>query len=368
MGYDLTTDSAGNAILTWPNTTDFTVHAQQFNAQGVANWGSSGMLISSAGAQGFAPQSLSFTNGATAIAWLDQTTTNPATNNVCVINLNSNGLPVWSTPFSVPIPLHSAGTAPQLVPGAGTSGKSVIVVWVENTAFNAPGDIYAQRINGLGAPVWASKVKLNGASQLPYHMSPAVVSDGIGGLYLTWTTDLGGNHFAGLVQHLNLNGGLDWASNGVPVSTSTTTLQLAQAITYLPGQKQVVVAWKETDSSQGVSGINAQAFDAQANPLWPGTGLVIVGTAPDVTGIVGALRPAANGAALFFSEDKGYGQRTEYVALLLAQAGATPITTNLSSIGSDKLHLNVSNPVNGGFWSVWDDDRGGIFGAFWKPQ
>jgi hypothetical protein len=145
-------------------------------------------------------------------------------------------------------------------------------------------------------------------------------------------------------------------------------MQIPQAITYLSSPQRVVVAWKETDSTQGVSGINAQAFGAQADRLWPMTGLVIVDTSPNVTGIVGALRPAANGAALFFSEDHGYGQTTEHAALLPALPSATPLKTTLSIIMSGKMHPSVSGLVNSGNWLAWEDDRGGIFGAFWKPR
>jgi hypothetical protein len=364
MDYSLTTDSNGNAILVWSNTKDFTLRTQQFDAQGTPGWGASGVVVNSTGTSAFGPQCLRCSNGDLGIAWLEQ---QGVTNRLCLTRMKTNGVFAWGTPFAMEIPTNSVGL-PAIVQAAG---GSVILVWVENAAFDGPGDAYAQQIDETGAAVWPASVHINRTWQLPYMTAPYLVADGSGGLFAGWTEATlrnGMDWFEGRVQHVDENGGLLWAAEGQSVSTSSTTMQLPSAITYLPGPQRVVVAWKETDQSQSLSGINAQAFDTQADPLWAGTGLVIVQTNASVAGLAAALRPTPAGAALFFAQESGWGMMSAQVASLPGQSAASPIETTLSSILSNKVHPCVSDLVNGGYWLVWEDSRGGLFGAFWLAQ
>jgi len=297
MDYDLTTDNDGNAILAWSNTQNYTLHVQRFNAQGIPAWADSGVVVNSPGAAAVSPKCLRCTNGEIAIAWFEkQGLTNNGAFQVCVTRMKSNGAFAWTTPLVVEMPTNGVPRQ-ALIQGAGAS---VLLVWVES-AFDGRGDAFAQRIDETGTAVWPAKIKINGTAQLPYPAAPYIVADGSGGLYAAWTTVNGSDWFEGRVQHIDQNGRLLWAADGESVSTSTTTMQLPSAITYLPGQERVVVAWKETDSKETVSGLNVQAFDMHADRLWADTGLVIVDATPAVAGLAAALRPADTGAALFFA-------------------------------------------------------------------
>jgi hypothetical protein len=72
---------------------------------------------------------------------------------------------------------------PKIIPD-GTGGA--IVTWDDwRGTFTAP-DVYAQRVDASGAPLWTT----NGAalSNLVYEQeSPAIVTDGSGGAILAWT-------------------------------------------------------------------------------------------------------------------------------------------------------------------------------------
>jgi hypothetical protein len=210
-------------------------------------------------------------------------------------------------------------------------------------------------------------LKANGTNQLPFATKPVVVADGVGGIYLAWCS-LEGDWIKGRVQHVDQDGHLLWAEDGVLVSTNTNTMQMPSAITCLPAENRVVVAWKETDYDQNLIGLSAQSFDAQATPLWAATGLVVTKAGTNAA-YAAALRPTSTGAGLFFArEQNAFDKLTAHVAFLPAQPGAKPVQTTLSRIPSDKTDPVVSDLVGGGYWLAWADSRGGIFGAFWSGR
>ena len=366
MDYDLTTDTNGNAVLFYSNTTDFVLRAQQFDPQGTPRWGASGVTLSTPGAQAYAPSVLQSSNGDLVIAWEEtQDTNGAATSYLRVMRMQSTGELAWNTPCTVePAPGNSFGLS-QIAPGGD---GSVFLVWVENAGVDYPGDVYAQRIDMTGEAVWSQPLKVNGTNQLPYATQPVVVADGVGGICLAWSSLEDADWFKGRVQHVDQDGLFLWAEDGVLVSTSTNTMQLPSAITCMPAANRVVVAWEETDFDQNLIGISAQSFDAQATPLWAATGLVVVKAGPQAA-YATALRPTDTGTGLFYVQQQtGFDQLTADVAFLPAQPGAKPIQTTLSRVASDITDPVVSDLVFGGYWLAWADSRGGIFGAFWSAN
>lgn len=366
MDYDLTTDKDGDAVLFYSNTKDFVLRAQKFDPRGKPRWGASGVVVSTPGATAWTPDALRSSNGDLVVACVETQDPNGAgASYLRVIRMKSNGELACNTPFSVePAQGNSFGLSQIAQGGDG----SVILVWAENAGVNHPGDVYAQRIDKTGRAAWPQKVKVSGTNQLPYANIPVVIADGNGGIYLAWTGIEGGYWFKGRVQHLDQDGHLLWADGGVLVSTSTKTMQFPCAITCLPAENRIVVAWQETDHDQNPVGIYAQSFDAQATPLWAATGLVVAKAGAGAA-YAAALRPTRTGAGLFFAQEgSGFDKLTAHVASLPMQPGTTLVQKTLSGIASDKTDPVVSDRVCGGYWLAWADSRGGIFGAFWSGR
>jgi hypothetical protein len=365
MDYTLLADSTGDAILVYSNTTDFTLHAQRFDAQGQPAWGANGATVYSAGAQTLAPRAVLCTDGNVALAWDAADADSGMGTGIQLQRLDGTGTAAWSSPKQIPGDAGNRAQSPRVV---ASLGGDFVVVWIENGGVNYPGDAFAQRFNTQGNPVWQSKVKLNDADQLPFPHVPVVDSDGAGGLYAAWMTVGSGSMFAGHVQHFAADGAAAWAPGGVSVSTSTTMSHLPSALA--SSQNQVFVAWKETDSNQNTSGLYAQTFDQQGTAMWAATGLPIVEADNQLGALAAAARPTGEGAALFYAygEPNTQGLRSGVSAIPYV-GSPSPSNTVLSDVVSAKGHPDVSALVQGGYWLVWEDERSGnpeIWGAWWK--
>ena len=101
------------------------------------------------------------------------------------------------------------------------NGGGAIIVWHDKR--NGDWDIYAQRLDSEGDPLWT----LDGivvASGTDKQISPEISPDGAGGAIIAWwNLDYVGGTFTTwrvFAQRIDANGVAQWAANGVPVSTN----------------------------------------------------------------------------------------------------------------------------------------------------
>jgi hypothetical protein len=133
--------------------------------------------------------------------------------------------------------LDDAFAQPALISdGAG----GAIIAWPDRRS-GTDLDIYAQRLDANGAPLWAGNgiplcVALGDQAEV------TLVSDGAGGAILAWwdLRDFVGNIY---VQRLDGNGNAMWAANGIPICSSDgiqTQPMLVTTFTH-----QAIVSWAD---------------------------------------------------------------------------------------------------------------------------
>lgn len=241
-------DGAGGAYVGWsdqrPGANGTDVYVTRIGADGAPapGWPADGLLVcGAAGAQllyALVPDGA----GGAYLAWEDYRS--GAFSDVYGHRVLANGQ------FAAGWPADGLGIAvfmeeqrdPELVPdGAG----GVFAVWADarTYAFSAR-DIYAQHLLGDGSPApgWAA----NGmpvTNARTYDYAPSAAPDGAGGLYVTWTRDLGAPDLG--AQHLGADGApyATWPDSGL-VLCGRPGAQGGAIVVSAPGGSAMAV-WKD---------------------------------------------------------------------------------------------------------------------------
>ena len=178
----------------------------------------------------------------------------------------------WPSDPLVNLPVCTAGNDQSSPTAVSDGAGGVIVTWTDERGGSSTGDIYAQRISADGALQWtADGVALCTASSLQDALS--ITSDGAGGAIVAWSDYRSGFQGTGndiYVQRISADGTVLWTADGVALCTATS-FQGDPTITS-DGAGGAIVAW--IDGRSGNSGIYAQHVLASgaADPAWPADG------------------------------------------------------------------------------------------------
>ncbi len=236
----------------------------------------------------------------------------------------------------------------------------VIAVWMD-TRSGQDYDIWAQRINAWGQPVWQANgvpVCMLSGDQ----MYPRVISDGAGGAVVVWEDLRSSSDFDIYAQRLGANGSAIWALNGVAVCTATLNQQAPQATS--DGAGGVIITWHDVRTLSNWD-IYAQRVDPAGNVLWLGDGK------PVCTNVSNQFRPKliddASGGAFVVWEDFRNGAQYDIYAQRIDSNGN--FYWNLDGIqlcgaGQNQVAVEIVSDGAGGAIATWEDNRTGLTDTF----
>ena len=308
------------------------------------------------------PQIVSDSKDGAMICWMDQRDAPGALyGDIYVQRIKKDGTLLW-TNNGVALTSLQEAEHPKMVPD-GNGG--VIIVWIDHrngTANNEEADVFAQRIDSLGNPLWASGgIAIARESNFTCARID-LLTDGSGGVFITWDANQGTmNSNKIFAQHLSNNGQLLWGNtnHGVQVSTSNYSYDAYQPKIASDGNGGIVVCWYDNRTS-GKDKIYAQRLDANGHKKW---------TTNDLNVYSNYYSDAHNAVILSSSEGKViivwddtrtgtslfswniYGQELDSMGNLLWQSEGFPLT-----------HA----AYNGRFkWpQITSDNQGGAFVSF----
>ena len=176
--------------------------------------------------------------------------------------LDAGGNPLWAADVLVN---SDGGTAKQEYPAVAVDGGGqAVVVWEDYRNGDYYRDIYVQRVDVGGNPLWAQDARVNSDGGTADQGSPAVAVDGGGNAVVVWQDNRNGNYDI-YAQRLDAGGNRLWAQDLRVESDGGTVPQRYPAVA-VDGGGQAVVVW--ADWRNGVRGIYAQRLNAQGNRLW----------------------------------------------------------------------------------------------------
>ena len=344
-------DGAGGAIIFWTDNRNgsYDIFAQRVDGFGVPQWTINGVAICAAANSQFDPVAVSDGAGGAIVAWSD--VRNGADRNIFVQRVNAAGVPQWTADG---VALCSAADE-QLIPSISSDeAGGAVVVWQDGRS-GTNWDIYARRINGAGTPQWTvngEPVCLLASSQ----SRPHAVSDGTGGVMVAFDDARSGQNI--YAQRMNSLGAPRWAVNGVPVCTAVNDQGLNEAISDAAGG--MIIAWSDERLATPARDIYAQRINSLGAPVWPVDGLALCTATDDQS----SLSMAADGAggAIVSWQDLRDGLTIDIYAQRINTLGAVTWTYDgvalCTAAGHQQPPTVVADGAGGAIVS-WQDPRNG---------
>jgi hypothetical protein len=244
-------DGAGGAVITWLDNRsgNADIYAQRLSAAGMPRWSRDGILISESQGDQRNPALIGDGSGGGIIVWRDAR--NGTNYDIYAERVNGSGSNQWAL-NGIPV-CGAPGDqgSPQIINDGVRGG---IIVWTDNR--NGNNDIYAQHIDVSGYVEWAAD-GIPVCSAPGNQMYPAITRDGLGGTIIAW---LDYRHGEGDIyaQRINGLGSAVWPADGIAVCKSPGE-QFNPVIVSGNG-RGAIVSWYDYRSGSG-SDIYAQKVD-----------------------------------------------------------------------------------------------------------
>lgn len=358
-------DGLGGVLSAWVDgrTGNVDVYAQYVDLAGVpssnarwvcSSWRPNGVEVVVAPTLQSDPGAAPDGAGGAIIAWRDE---QADTGDVYVQRMGSLGEPIW-TPGGVPICVQPALQQEPRVVSDGIGGA--IILWQDNRT-DPGGDLYAQRVDALGNPLWA----LNG---VPVVSGPSnntqnptsfrVVPDGVGGVILTFQDSRRPDGVVIGVPHLwaqRVSGsGIPLWGNGVPASTISGTQSHGAAIS--DGAGGVIVAWHQAGDIFG------QRLDFSGARRW-GAATTICGAA-GTQAYADVTSDGAGGAIVSWVDFRVDPRGDVYAQKLNPLGGASWAADGVGQVTGASSWTFVFGLEELGHIRMIPDNAGGAFLAF----
>jgi hypothetical protein len=366
-GFDV--DAAGNMLVAFrDNSTGVVgIRLQKIAQDGSLAWGVNGVAVPGGPAGGDSPHSpgvVCLSDGTYAVKFSRGSTTSTATSRACYQKVSADGQLLWNGGQAVVLaPASNGYIAADMAPGAD---GSVLAFHYSIGSFTVSRRIVVQKLDGAtGAGVW------NGGSPVPVQLTstlqianfPQVLSDGAHGALVSWYETA--SPFQCFVQRISGDGvalfpaGGATATNGAVAGQQRTNPH----VTFDASSQTTYMVFSETNTSQGASGVGAQAFDAAGNRLWGDAGVMVVPIGETGhTCTFARVSPSWNGviAKWFESDNSGVSHVVRASKLTSAgQLGWGPGVVTVNSAAGAKSRLDVAGTQSGTV-SVYGNNAGSL--------
>jgi len=180
---------------------------------------------------------------------------------------------------------------------ASDAAGGAIVTWQDYRS-GPNSDIYAQRVNSAGTPLWAD----NGVALCTAvfdQFFPTIVSDGAQGAIVAWSDYQSDPGFGDIyAQRVNESGVPQWTGDGVALCAAA--YRQAAPMIVSDGTQGAIVAWYDLRSGPG-SDIYVQRVTASGSSQWGANGVALC-TAANDQAVYAIVSDGAEGAIVTWSD------------------------------------------------------------------
>lgn len=243
-----------------------------------------------------------------------------------------------------------------------------IVVWRDDRGSIG---IYAQRVDSTGAPQWAQDGVI--VCDVPSIQStPQAIPDAGGGAFITWGDRRSGEDDI-YSQHIDHNGVLLWAANGVPLCTAAGSqsyaplvLDRTNVLTQPPG---CIAVWDDARVATNDYNVYVQHVDTNGSGLWALNGVALCTAMGNQNGAVIATDGvgstfAQRGAIVAWTDSRNGAGNADIYARRVDASGVPQWASNgvpVCSLAGDQYSPKILY-VGGAVLIVWADAaRGGLY-------
>jgi hypothetical protein len=293
------------------------------------------------------PAVISDGSGGVIIAWAAQN----AGYDIYAQRLDENGNPLWDENGVLICTRNSNQQDPMMV-SDGSGGA--IITWNDQENYH----IYAQRVDSGGQVKWTANgvVICDAAGDKE---DPRLVSDGSGGAIITWT-DGRTSPTEIYAQRVDTNGAVKWTSNGVNVSDDGVVYDNESPTLVSDGSGGAIIAWT-ADGGDTNNRIAAQRLDENGSRQW--SDAAVICAVQNGNGDVVSATDGSGGAIISWPDSRNYAS-TQYdiYAQRVNGSGVVQWTANGVVICDAADWQQVPRLVNdgsGGAIITWQDYRSG---------
>lgn len=337
----ITSDGKGGAIIVWDNFGQ--VSAQRVNARGVVQWTANGVPVTANSGAKYYPRVVSDDSGGAIIAWEDGRN---FTQDIYAQRLNGAGQPQWT--------LHGIG----ICKATGSQGDhklikdgkgGAIIAWQDYRTSSA--DIYAQKVNRQGTINWTTDGEIICNANLGQG-PPDLITDDSGGAIIAWDDIRSGKDDI-YAQRINSSGKVKWTTNGVVICDAYDNQY--QPTLAADSNGGAFIAWGDYRTSIDLD-IYAQKIDASGKVQWAKNGIPIstVGNRQFDQKIIS---DGSGGAMIAWEDYRNsidiYGQHITSAGQILWKKDGIA----LSDASASQFIPMLCDDQNGGMILTWHDNR-----------
>lgn len=262
---DVDSDGEGGVIVAWEEHRDFDldIYVQRVSHLGDVLWAPNGVAMTTLFARQDAPAVVSDGDGGALVVWDDYR--DPQRRGIYAGRVSADGVASWG-PDGKPVCTVSGSLVGPTIVSDGAMGA--IVSWSDSrNSQTTQADVYCQHLDPAGAALW----QINGVAicdREGFQIVSGVVSDGMGGAFVTWVDQRGGMTEV-YAQRVNAAGMQLWELQGRPISAGAEAP--SSPVVVPDGLNGAIVTWQ--DSRAGNSDIYAASMrgdgptDAQVSCL-----------------------------------------------------------------------------------------------------
>jgi hypothetical protein len=384
--YDLTTDSAGNAIIAFEDMrggTGFShVYLYAYDAAGHSVWDSGGIRADTGSFMSYSPTLAVTAKGNILVAWNAIYKENPLQEwGIRIMKYSPAGQPLWPQVIAWNEP-DTTNMFATIIPVAE---DDFILVWQRKfeqgvgIGYEWFTYLYAQRFDSAGHPVWPQIVPVcdhgDSAYVMPEFMIISTAKDENDGVYVSWFDDRYKTMYCNIyAQHVDINGNVGWIKNGVPVSPENWGYDRVEPhMVFDPPGQSLYLLWEEY-RPQGIYlsfGLCGQKISAAGELKWGDLGKTFEDFEMDSIFYVNDLRLTPYHDLLFQYEqeyDSIVGPDTlRFDQLFISRvdtSGAflwTPGRTLMAATNGTKFYPELSAYSNGIYVTTWAENRDSPF-------
>jgi hypothetical protein len=230
----LASDGTGGAVLTWvdPRAGTNDIYAQRVTAAGTTAWTANGIVVSNAAGDQSAPHIISDGAGGAMIAWQDARS---GSYDIYAQRLNSAGTPLW-TANGLQVTVIGSSQYPLMV--SDGAGGALIAFLFDPSGM---GDVGIHHVSASGTLVWSYHRVISSAAGAASNVG--LVSDGSGGAIVSW---LDNRSFPPRVYAQRMTyRGVQWADNGIPVYVPYLAYSGADPAIVSDGAGGAIITWRD---------------------------------------------------------------------------------------------------------------------------
>ncbi|UCF77896.1 MAG: hypothetical protein JSW03_07220 [Candidatus Eiseniibacteriota bacterium] len=324
---EITSDGEGGAVVVWQDLrgggdTGWEIYTQRLNASGSALWTQDGVAVSTAWGTQWYPELVSDGAGGAIITWADRRNWN---SDIFVQRVDASGNVLWAANGATVCIVPENQRYPDII-SDGVGGA--VIGWHDFRVDAGSPDIYIQRVDAFGTMLWTEGgVSVCSATDDQYEA--ALAPDGAGGAIVTWYDRRSGVDYDIYVQRVNSLGVPLWTMDGVSVCTATNNQEWP--VITADGSGGAVVAWHDLRSNSNYD-VYGQRVDSLGTVLWTPDGVAMC-TAPGHQRLPG-IAPDGDGGAILAWYDGRSGNDDVYAQRVSSEGCSGPTGVTFASVSA----------------------------------